>query len=63
MTLKDPFDRALEGKTVEQKLQFLYHRRQALDNLIRSLEVEGRRQQSRESRDANDSSFWPTMVA
>ena len=63
MTLKDPFDRALEGKTVEQKLQFLYRRRQALDNLIRSLEVEGRRQQNREGQNANDSSFWPTMVA
>ena len=62
MTLKDPFDRALEGKTVEQKLQFLYHRRQALDNLIRSLEVEGRRQNS-EGQNGNESSFWPTMVA
>ena len=62
MTLKDPFDRALEGKTVEQKLQFLYHRRQALDNLIRSLEVECRRQNG-EGQNANDSSFWPTMVA
>lgn len=62
MTSKDPFDRALEGKTVEQKLQFLYHRRQALDNLIRSLEVEGHRQSS-EGQSAKESSFWPTMVA
>ncbi len=63
MASKDPFYSAMEGKSVDQKLQFLYHRRQALDNLIRSLESERRKYASGEGKVSEKSSFWPTVAA
>ena len=61
MLAKDPFERALDGKTTDQKLQFLYHRRQAIDNLIRSLEVVNRTKA--ETPGSEPTTYWPAMVA
>lgn len=61
MSAKDPFERALEGKTIDQKLQFLYHRRQAIDNLIRSLEAVSRAKA--ETPKSEPTTYWPAMVA
>ena len=61
MSAKDPFERALEGKTTDQQLQFLYHRRQAINNLIRSLEVVNRAKADTPS--SEPTTYWPAIVA